>query len=514
MKLSELYESISQYSPQTYGNTKADYDLQTIRLYTKNQTMCNETILYMCDISMLPSPDFTGHFAIVCYGLPIDFSLYNNSSFTIIHIDTTLLSYEQLFNLLQEELTEMQQITAGMHIMANALFSDKGLQHLIDTGATIFGNPLYLVDLQHKYLAISSGITPSNDFFHSENEAGYVSTEGILYIRSQHLDEKIRKNNGPYYFFNELANHGMLVDTVLIQGIEVGHLMIQEADHPFNEFDATLLRRFSKLVSIELQKDSVFTNNRGVMYSYFLSDLLKNPSCNTTVFRERLSALGYNLKENLYILVIPSNNYHSCGLRLEAIVQHLQRIFTGSIYAIYDESIVFLISKELYQGIGEHEETELTNFLTANHLCAGISNYFTNLSDAGRFYQQALDAVRIGSSIHEEVVVCHYQKTYIYQLLETYKKTDSKLQYLVHPGFMQLHQYDAKHATDLLHTLRTYLEHPGQPAKVAQLLHIHKNTLIYRMGKIKEITQCDFQEGEDYMNFELSYKIMEYLHML
>ncbi len=513
MKLSELQITLNQYSPHIYGNTNADYDLLTARLCVEGQTFYDETILYMCESSLLPPASCLGHFAIICHGNSIDFSNYANSSFTIIHIGNEV-SYPQLFNFIQGQLTEIQQITAGMHIMANALFSDKGLQYLIDTGATIFGNPLYLVDLQHKYLAISSGLAPNNNFFHSEHQSGYISTEGIRYIRSQHLDEKIRQNNGPYYFFNESVRQGMLIDAVHIQGIEVAHLMIQEANHKFNEFDSTLLHRFSKLVSIELQKDSVFTNNKGVMYSYFLSDLLKNPSCNTAVFRERLAALGYSLKENLYILVIPSDNYHSSGLRLEAIVQHLHRIFSGSIYAIYDETIVFLISKDLYQGLGESEEVELTNFLTANHLRAGISNYFTNLSEAGRFYQQALDAVRLGSYIHEDAVVCHYQKTYIYQLLETYKKTDSQLQYLIHPGFMQLHQYDTKHGTDLLHTLRSYLQHPGQPAKVAELLHIHKNTLIYRMGKIKEITQCDFQEGEDYMNFELSYKIMEYLHML
>ena len=63
-------------------------------------------------------------------------------------------------------------------------------------------------------------------------------------------------------------------------------------------------------------------------------------------------------------------------------------------------------------------------------------------------------------------------------------------------------------------TLREYLTQPGQPAKIAENLHIHKNTLLYRMGKIKEITDCSFIEGEDFMNFNFSVRIMRYLGMI
>ena len=96
---------------------------------------------------------------------------------------------------------------------------------------------------------------------------------------------------------NELVQKGMLVDAVRIQGIEVGHIMMLESEHPFREFDADFFHRFSNLVSMELQKDSAYTRNKGVMYSYFLSDLLKNPGQDASRIRERLRLLGYNLRE-------------------------------------------------------------------------------------------------------------------------------------------------------------------------------------------------------------------------
>ena len=91
------------------------------------------------------------------------FSRYQESSFTIVYFEAGIRQAE-LFNVTLENLTELQQITAGMHILTNALFSGNGLQYLVDTASHLFGNPIYVVDLQNKYLAMSAGIVPDDAF--------------------------------------------------------------------------------------------------------------------------------------------------------------------------------------------------------------------------------------------------------------------------------------------------------------------------------------------------------------
>lgn len=513
MELEALLDKLTGYAPEIYGEQKNECDLQTVRLYVKGQTFFDSSILYLTGTDLLPRQSQAGRFTLLCHGAPVDFSEYGSSTFTLVYLGEGV-SYQQLFNTVQEQLTEVQQITAGMHILINAFFSEKGLQYLIDTAARVFGNPVYVTDLQYKYLAISSGLFPNNSFFQTENKTGYISDEGIKLIRMNRIDEKVRGSRRPYYFLNTIVGQGMLVDAVHIQGIEVGHIMLQESERSFNEWDSILLKRFSKLVSMELQKDSVFTSNKGVMYSYFLADLLKNPDVNTPAVQKRLSTLGYTLKEDLYILAIPSISYHSTDLRLEVIIQNLRLILPGSIYAVYEDTIVFLISKDKYLDFSEYELKRLTDFLSTNRLKAGISNFFSKLEDISRFYSQAVDSVRLGMRLKDSASVFYYRDYYLYQMLEIYEMTDKEIRFLIHPGLIQLRQYDIERGTDFIHTLKEYLVHPGQPGKVAADLHIHKNTLLYRMGKIKEITHCAFDEGEDFMFFGLSFKIMEYLHML
>lgn len=166
------------------------------------------------------------------------------------------------------------------------------------------------------------------------------------------------------------------------------------------------------------------------------------------------------------------------------------------------------------QNLSEYELSQLSEYLVVNNLKAGISNFFQNLQDASRFYQQAIDSVHLGMKLNDLAPIYYYSDYYLFQMLETFEKEDSQVRFLIHPGLMKLYLYDQEKNSDLMITLREYLAQPGQPTKISDKLHIHKNTLLYRMKKIKEITGCDFVLGEDFMNFNLSIQIMKYLGMI
>ncbi len=44
-------------------------------------------------------------------------------------------------------------------------------------------------------------------------------------------------------------------------------------------------------------------------------------------------------------------------------------------------------------------------------------------------------------------------------------------------------EYDAEHNTELLHTLNAYFTNNGNMARTAHELNIHRNTLVYRLGR-------------------------------
>lgn len=63
---------------------------------------------------------------------------------------------------------------------------------------------------------------------------------------------------------------------------------------------------------------------------------------------------------------------------------------------------------------------------------------------------------------------------------------------------------DTDKKSELVETLFCYLKHNGSVKSVADEMFIHKNTIVYRMGKIKELLGCDLESGEERMQYYLA----------
>ncbi|RJW44254.1 PucR family transcriptional regulator [Clostridiales bacterium TF09-2AC] len=73
------------------------------------------------------------------------------------------------------------------------------------------------------------------------------------------------------------------------------------------------------------------------------------------------------------------------------------------------------------------------------------------------------------------------------------------------------HHIDKHYNTGLMSTLNQYLLYTRNITKVAAILNIHRNTLLYRLNRIKEITNLNLENGDEYIKMMLHIKIKEYI---
>lgn len=76
-----------------------------------------------------------------------------------------------------------------------------------------------------------------------------------------------------------------------------------------------------------------------------------------------------------------------------------------------------------------------------------------------------------------------------------------------------LENYDKDHHAHLLDTLRAYLFHNSSLQQTAALTFTHRNTVNYRMNKIKELTGSDFTDSAVRFHYLLSFYIDDYLQL-
>ena len=72
-------------------------------------------------------------------------------------------------------------------------------------------------------------------------------------------------------------------------------------------------------------------------------------------------------------------------------------------------------------------------------------------------------------------------------------------------------EYDNKKTTDLIPTLESYFRNNGNLTKISKDLFTHYNTVLYRIGRINEITGMNLEDPHHRLNLEIALKIKELL---
>src|SRR5690606_17430266 len=65
-------------------------------------------------------------------------------------------------------------------------------------------------------------------------------------------------------------------------------------------------------------------------------------------------------------------------------------------------------------------------------------------------------------------------------------------------------QYDQRHQSRLIETLKVFIENNGNYREAARLLHVHHNTVRYRIGQIERLTRRDIQQPKLRFQYQLA----------
>ena len=101
----------------------------------------------------------------------------------------------------------------------------------------------------------------------------------------------------------------------------------------------------------------------------------------------------------------------------------------------------------------------------------------------------------------------------LYYLLD-YMQSSPHLQQICSPEIHTLKTYDTLHDTAYMNTLYTYLTNECNVVKTAAALHIHRNTLMYRMNKIHDLISFDESSSIQRLQLHLSLLVLKHEELL
>ena len=135
----------------------------------------------------------------------------------------------------------------------------------------------------------------------------------------------------------------------------------------------------------------------------------------------------------------------------------------------------------------------------SGELVAGVGHPRTDLVDLRASWLEAKLAARVALAVPEHRPVASWSDLGLYRLLMALPATDLETLVLDGPVRRLLDHPDPTSAT----TARVFLDLAGNVRDAAAALHIHRQTLYYRLAKIQELTGLDLDRGQDRMRLHL-----------
>ena len=141
------------------------------------------------------------------------------------------------------------------------------------------------------------------------------------------------------------------------------------------------------------------------------------------------------------------------------------------------------------------EQTEsLSELLARNHVYAGLSYPFCHFKMCRNHVLQAITALNEAVKQGRKSYLAPYEELFALDVLYNYS-SDIPLSTFRHPVFLSLENYDKSNDTEFCKTLMAYIESSGNTSETAKQMRMHRNTVLYRLRKIEEITGCDIQNS-------------------
>ena len=137
----------------------------------------------------------------------------------------------------------------------------------------------------------------------------------------------------------------------------------------------------------------------------------------------------------------------------------------------------------------------------------GIGTVVSNIRDLARSYKEAQLAIEVGKVFETERTVISYDNLGIGRLI--YQLPTTLCQMFLQEVFKK-NPIDALDA-ETLFTINKFFENNLNVSETARKLFVHRNTLVYRLEKIKKLTGLDLREFDDAITFKVALMVKKYL---
>lgn len=405
-----------------------------------------------------------------------------------------------IYDLINEQkLDDIEMQNKWLDSLSASFFENAGLDHMLGQTALFLKKPVFLIDLENTL--ISAAVPPKYAHLFPENGLPLFRAPAVSPI------SRVSKDKTSSDIYKYLSVDGQDY-RFLVSALpnSMGSLCVLTEDEVLDSFSRTAAGRAAHLIALELAK----TRNTGMpphTYHDFFLDFLLSPAEKTdeeTV--ELCSFYGFDYRPRrvcvTFLFSDCESEYYQKQV-MNTLSRNIEELVSDG-RAAYLCAGKDLLSVFFFYGGGESSLSaaadaermaaelyrSVKNSLPGK-LSSGVGRCHGRISSIRTAFQESIAAIDLHPSSGGDPVYS-YTGGLSYHLLK--KLPPKELEELFRDTVEPLVRYDAATASELYATFKAYFACCFNASETAKKMFLHRNTLMNRLEKIKELLGTDFSD--------------------
>lgn len=517
MKVSQklILDVLGEFHPTSYLPENAAFQLETVQMLAAQTEKLDPEVLYVGTSSQLKLVKVAAlrTVCVVCIGKQESFEkfLRRHAANLIVLPETADLA--MVINRLYGTMDRLHRWSAALD---HAILTGQSYQQLVDFGAKVFGeNPIIFINASYNILGASLKSTPYNERVNTVLTNGYYpkeTTDGLARMGYQ--------AKGPLYTVptrisppNYMGCPLMVLSFHAGNGVFLGFVTVYFVKDQPLESQFELFSYFAGRIRdyyVQSLHNDMLTPTP---LELFMSDLIDHTREDETYLIDRARVLRLPLDATYRLGVVQWDEFSlsQANYIMGRLRSSLKFPFFKAL--LFHQSVLMLLQGEISSlKVMDEMNESFGEFRELLRICGGHAGFSTTCDSLMKIdvaYRQAISAAKYGMRLNPEEQLCFYSRYYIYDLLDAYTG-----QYPLEQMFVQklrlLENPEEGHYSNLT-LLRNYLLTERSISATAKMMHMHRNSVIYRLGKIQEILGIDLGDPDVRLRLLISFKVLEML---
>ena len=399
-------------------------------------------------------------------------------------------------------------VAQSIQHMVDILLKDQGLQYTADEAAKLLNKPLWLFDLNYRFLTTPDAVFSVPELIADSFRHGTMPPEGIQYIYTEKIPDKLWADNAPVHYFNNTLQAWLMVIAVRIKHVPVGFLVsCAGPDNSFNPDEIQFFQKLNGIFSLELERPSSPAYHEKNELSCLLDEMLETQCRTMPYILSRMEQLQYAIHSHLRVILLYRPEPEQGPFPWHMLSETMRSLFPGSLSTIYEKRLVVCMNQP--NPISDYQLGQLRTLARQSGIKIGVSHPFENL---GSFYAVYLDTVqmtRIGEHANPKRP-CYFYENGIVEMSAYYLIGKIDPHSLAGDAVTKLWRYDIDSGQRSLPTMQAYAECDFNIKQTAQYLHIHENSMRYRIAKMSEICGISFDDIRTQFELILALNLLKF----